>query len=84
MKKTDLMKAIDKFDAEIAKHQQEIDSLQTSKAMLEAVAKEKNAKRTKKPPATASKRAAKTSRASASASDNGTAPVSPALFDQQA
>ena len=59
MKKTDLMKAIDKFDAEIAK-------------------------RTKKTPATASKRAAKTSRASASASDNGTAPVSPALFDQQA
>jgi hypothetical protein len=41
VKKTDLMRAIEKFDAQIASHQQAIDSLLTSKTMLEDVAKEK-------------------------------------------
>jgi len=51
VKKTDLMRAIEQFDAKIATHQQEIDSLTAAKTILEGVAREKSLKKTKKSPA---------------------------------
>ncbi|TSA39824.1 hypothetical protein D4R30_00570 [archaeon] len=56
MKKTDLMRAIEQFDAKIATHQQEIDSLTAAKTILEGVAREKSLKKTKKSPAVTAKR----------------------------
>lgn len=70
MKKTDLMRAVDKIDAEIATHQQAIDSLQATKQMLADVVKEKGLKKAKKPATAVTKRAPRASRVPVAATES--------------
>lgn len=51
MKKSDLQKAIDRFNAGIAKHQDEIVALENGRTILEGVLREKTAKTAKSAPA---------------------------------